>query len=141
MHLLSAVCILGLSAIVNADGGYSGSCKNPIMFDSSLNIQCAGSDDKGSFWETSVLDLNKCYATIADASIVPRINGNFMKRCGYCDVDSGGELSCFCFDGDDNRSLQKADLNVAIRNSNGLIHCDVEEGGVTSTSLQKEYND
>ena len=73
MRFLSALSILVLSSMVVADGGYSSSCKDPIFNESTLDIECRGVDDDGDeFYERTLLDLNDCYATIDNGSIVPR---------------------------------------------------------------------
>ncbi|PLB47673.1 Cyanovirin-N [Aspergillus steynii IBT 23096] len=134
MRFLSAFSILALSSMVVADGGYSGSCKDPLSNNEYiLDVECRGVDDDGDeFYERTTLDLNDCYATIDDGTIVPRKNGGFYGRCRLCDVDWKGSLSCFCQDSSGDWSLTSVDLNGAIRNVNGHLHCDVEDGGVDS---------
>ncbi|KAK1147866.1 hypothetical protein N8T08_000380 [Aspergillus melleus] len=136
MHFLSALSIFALSAVVAADGGYSGSCRDPMPMYSGkpiLDIECSGTDDNGdSFYERTMLDLNDCYAVVDDASIVPRKNGGMGGRCEMCNASWDGTLSCFCQDASGDRHLVDVDLNGAIRNVNGHLHCDVDDGGVDS---------
>ncbi|PLB53417.1 Cyanovirin-N [Aspergillus steynii IBT 23096] len=126
MQIEALLSVLSLSALAAAGGDFAASCTDiDLISGHTLNALCYGD----GFKERSFLDLNKCYATIEDGSIVPRKDGGFYGRCKSCAVTLKGILMCTCEQAEGFARTVQVDLNEHISNINGHTHCDVEDGG------------
>ncbi|KAH8432897.1 CVNH domain-containing protein [Aspergillus melleus] len=129
MQIKYLLSVLSLSAAAAAGGNFMSTCLSVELREDRHTVAavCRGN----GFKERSELDLNKCYATVEDGSIVPRRDGNFYGRCESCSVTYKGVLICTCEQGEGKGFARtvEVDLNERISNVNGHIHCDVSDGG------------